>query len=1241
MTAPLPAPHVSFLSRGRLLFCTLLACLGSAMSLYAQGAAALSITTYPATLPEGGGTYNVTVSYTATEAGRLEVFLLDASYGWRGEGILNVTAGSGTATIPVAVGVALTAGPNYGFYAKLKNGSGTVVKEDSRTVQVSAGASALSITASPATLPEGGGTYNVTVSYTATEAGRLEVFLLDASYGWRGEGSLNVTAGSGTVTIPVTVGVPLTAGSNYGFYAKLKNGSGTVVKEDSRPVTVATAPDALSITAYPATLPEGGGTHNVTVSYTATEAGSLQVFLLDAAYGWRGEGTLNVAAGSGTATVAVTVGVALTAGPNYGFYAKLKNGSGAVVKEDSRTVQVVPPSSIPDPKVLAITSSPDKIRSGADGTYELAVRYAAAEAGRLEVFLLDAAYGWRGEGVVDVTPGTHTVLVPVTVGAALTNGTGYTFNAKLKNGSNAVVKEAAAAVEVVDAAALTNTMRLTIWPDTLAAPATGGIPLRVAYRAGQAGRVKVTLEDEAFDVKGTVEGVIPGGTGGYETSLSLTMPLPTGLVPNSTYTFFAKVLDGGGAQQAVQGKPVVITGAAPAGPRTFYVKPDGDNARDGLSVANAFGSVQYAASQTFPGDTVYVLGGTYVSPSIWTATLNITRPGTAGQPIVYKNYPGHAPKIKNGGYYGTVDIRAPHIVFDGFAVEGNNDSYTLAQATAIYNAFKANGYSSFDNRLFSVGIGLKAHQVVRNCKVYKFGGGGIAGGEDYLTIEGNLVYECGLYGPFGMSGISIYNPINTDGVTAGYKIKIVNNVSHSNYNYFPCECFPGKVTDGNGIILDDFKNSQRAAGDPLKDVVYTGRTLVANNIVYNNGGSGIHTFKGANTDIVNKTAYRNGRHPDLDGEIFANNSEGITITNNILYGRAGEAVSHDFGNNTNVVMDYNLYYDGTPAPDLDGVAVAANSRVADPLFFRTPDPAVATPADFTLQPASPAVNAGTDAKAPAADFAGTPRPAEGRYDIGAYEWVAPPLRTPENPSGATAGVNYAYYRGTWTALPDFSTLKPTKTGTLNNFLLVAPKQDRKFAFRYTGYVQVPADGVYTFYTTSSDGSKLYVGATPVVQNDGLHGVQERSGAIALKAGKHALTVEYFQNEGSKSLAVAYSGPGVARQPIPDAALFRTAPGGKKGARDGLVEEAGPAAGLRVFPVPARDYLRVAFSSTTAGQVTAELTDALGRPVGGSTHPAVVGANTLTLPVGHLKRGFYLLSLTGGTQRQAAKVVLSE
>jgi glucose/arabinose dehydrogenase len=47
--------------------------------------------------------------------------------------------------------------------------------------------------------------------------------------------------------------------------------------------------------------------------------------------------------------------------------------------------------------------------------------------------------------------------------------------------------------------------------------------------------------------------------------------------------------------------------------------------------------------------------------------------------------------------------------------------------------------------------------------------------------------------------------------------------------------------------------------------------------------------------------------------------------------------------------------------------------------------------------------------------------------------VVPPngtLRTPENPANAVAGLDYAYYQGLWTALPDFPALTPASTGTV-------------------------------------------------------------------------------------------------------------------------------------------------------------------------------------------------------------------
>lgn len=61
---------------------------------------------------------------------------------------------------------------------------------------------------------------------------------------------------------------------------------------------------------------------------------------------------------------------------------------------------------------------------------------------------------------------------------------------------------------------------------------------------------------------------------------------------------------------------------------------------------------------------------------------------------------------------------------------------------------------------------------------------------------------------------------------------------------------------------------------------------------------------------------------------------------------------------------------------------------------------------------------------------------------------------------------------------------------------------------------------------------------PVVDNNGVHGVVEKSGAIYLNAGRHPLSLEWFNGVEIYDLAVDYSGPALPRQRIPDSALFR-------------------------------------------------------------------------------------------------------
>lgn len=148
------------------------------------------------------------------------------------------------------------------------------------------------------------------------------------------------------------------------------------------------------------------------------------------------------------------------------------------------------------------------------------------------------------------------------------------------------------------------------------------------------------------------------------------------------------------------------------------------------------------------------------------------------------------------------------------------------------------------------------------------------------------------------------------------------------------------------------------------------------------------------------------------------------------------------------------------------------------------------------------------------------------------------LRNPENPANVVAGLDYQYYEGSWNNLPDFGGLTPVKTGTVTSPDLSVRNRTEQYAMRYSGYIDVPADGSYTFYTSSDDGSKLLIGTTEVVNNDGLHGIIEKSGTIGLKAGKHAMTILYLQGGGGQALNVSYEGPGLGKQAIPTSAFYR-------------------------------------------------------------------------------------------------------
>ncbi|MBX3257209.1 MAG: alkaline phosphatase family protein [Chitinophagaceae bacterium] len=144
-----------------------------------------------------------------------------------------------------------------------------------------------------------------------------------------------------------------------------------------------------------------------------------------------------------------------------------------------------------------------------------------------------------------------------------------------------------------------------------------------------------------------------------------------------------------------------------------------------------------------------------------------------------------------------------------------------------------------------------------------------------------------------------------------------------------------------------------------------------------------------------------------------------------------------------------------------------------------------------------------------------------------------------------SGLSVSYYKGdNWKQLPVFSKLSPAKKWKSLEFIVsdsiinsLQEKEGKSFGLLYEGFIQIDTPGEYRFYTQSDDGSALFINGKKVVNNDGDHGVKEKSGAVNLTSGRHPIKVEYFNASGGYWLDVFYKGPGVGKQIVPANKLF--------------------------------------------------------------------------------------------------------
>ena len=117
-------------------------------------------------------------------------------------------------------------------------------------------------------------------------------------------------------------------------------------------------------------------------------------------------------------------------------------------------------------------------------------------------------------------------------------------------------------------------------------------------------------------------------------------------------------------------------------------------------------------------------------------------------------------------------------------------------------------------------------------------------------------------------------------------------------------------------------------------------------------------------------------------------------------------------------------------------------------------------------------------------------------------------------SSQHGGIRKSTYTGSWDALPDFSKLDAVST---EEGVAIKSANKEFIAEVYTGFLKVKSVGVYEFSLSSDDGSRLLIDGNVVIDNDGLHGTQEKRGFAPLARGSHVFQLEWFNKAGGASL----------------------------------------------------------------------------------------------------------------------------
>lgn len=156
-------------------------------------------------------------------------------------------------------------------------------------------------------------------------------------------------------------------------------------------------------------------------------------------------------------------------------------------------------------------------------------------------------------------------------------------------------------------------------------------------------------------------------------------------------------------------------------------------------------------------------------------------------------------------------------------------------------------------------------------------------------------------------------------------------------------------------------------------------------------------------------------------------------------------------------------------------------------------------------------------------------------------WRRAPLAAAAEPADKKQGVNFAFYKSSFTNTADLEKAAAEQSGESKSIQLgqfrekIADKMP--FGASFDGYIFVPKDEIYEFEMDSLGAGALWVDDEKTIDTDGLKDRQVKSGFVPLKQGYHRLRLKYFKGQGESVLNMRWGIKGQGMSRISGGELF--------------------------------------------------------------------------------------------------------